>query len=148
MVPARTVGTVGVVSTEAQRPLPIRALWLIGGLLCVALGAVGVIVPGLPTTVFFILAAACFARSSPRLERWVLGLPRIGPMVADYRAGLGMPRRAKSFAIAMMVAFSTVAVVFVLDPWWARTLVAAAAVAGAWFVGLQVPTRERVEDRT
>lgn len=121
----------------------IRALWLVAGLVCVALGSVGVIVPGLPTTVFFILAAACFTRSSPRLERWVLDLPRVGPMVRDYRAGLGMPRRAKVTAISMIIVFSGVAVV-VLSPLWARGVVGAAAVVGVWYVGFRVPTRERV----
>ena len=48
------------------------------GWVAVAVGAVGIVVPGLPTTVFFIIAASCFARSSPRFERWVLGLPGIG----------------------------------------------------------------------
>ena len=74
------------------------------GWLAVALGGLGVVVPGLPTTGFFVLAAACFARSSPRFERWVLSLPTIGPLVRDHRAGLGMPRRAKVLAIGMMLA--------------------------------------------
>src|SRR4029450_10740469 len=54
-----------------------RAGWLAGGLVAVALGAVGIVVPGLPTTVFFIIAAWCFSHSSPRLERWGLHLPRM-----------------------------------------------------------------------
>ena len=48
------------------------------GWLAVALGGLGVVVPGLPTTGFFVLAAACRA-PSPRFERWVLSLPKIGP---------------------------------------------------------------------
>ena len=51
-----------------------------------AIGSVGVVVPGLPTTVFFIVAAACFSRSSSRFEQWVLTRPYVGPMVRDYRA--------------------------------------------------------------
>lgn len=137
----RDVGTVTSAAPGASRIA--RALWLMAGLVCVALGGVGVILPGLPTTVFFIMAAACFARSSPRLERWVLDLPRVGPMVRDYRAGLGMPRRAKTIAIGMIVAFSGFAVV-VLSPLWARLVVGAAALVGVWYVGLRVPTRERV----
>jgi len=81
-----------------------RAAWLLAGLLAVAIGAIGIVVPGMPTTVCFIVAAWCFSRSSHRLERWVLDLPRIGPMVRDHRAGLGIPRRAKAVAVSMIVA--------------------------------------------
>ncbi|MEL6984556.1 MAG: YbaN family protein, partial [Actinomycetota bacterium] len=81
----------------------MRLLYLAAGLGFVAIGGVGVIVPGLPTTVFFIMAAWCFSRSSRRLENWVLNLPGIGPMVRDYRSGLGMPRRAKVAAISCIV---------------------------------------------
>lgn len=124
-------------------PPPLRALWLCGGLLCVGLGGVGVIVPGLPTTVFFIMAAACFTRSSPRLERWVLELPGVGPMVRDYRAGLGMPRKAKVFASASIVGFSALAVVLMSSA-MLRIVVVAAAVIGVLVVTLWVPTRETV----
>jgi uncharacterized membrane protein YbaN (DUF454 family) len=80
----------------------VRAGWLAGGWVAVAIGGIGIVVPGLPTTVFFIIAASCFGRSSPRFEQWVLGLPRIGRMVADHRAGLGMPGRAKVAALITM----------------------------------------------
>ena len=93
--------------TEApvDRSRTVRAGWLAVGLVCVGLGGLGIVVPGLPTTVFFIAAAACFSKSSPRLEAWVLGLRGVGPMVRDHRAGLGMPRRAKVLATACIVLF-------------------------------------------
>src|ERR687895_2122697 len=112
-------------SSGATRSGPARWVWFAGGWVAVALGTVGVVVPGLPTTVFFIIAASCFARSSPRFERWVLDLPRIGPLVRDYRSGLGMPRRAKVVAVTMIVAavgFSVVAA----DSAVVRTVIAAA----------------------
>lgn len=119
---------------------PVRRLAFVsGGLACVGLGGVGLVVPGLPSTVFFIAAAACFSRSSPRLERWVLDLPGIGPAVQDYRAGLGMPRRAKQWAIGSIVAFSTISVVL-LDLWTARVAIAGLALVGVWYVGWRVPT--------
>ena len=121
-----------------------RAVWLVLGLLAVGLGGLGVVIPGLPTTGFFILAAWCFSRSSPRLERWVLGLPGVGPMVADHRAGLGMPRRAKLVAIAMMVVAGTASIVWALDGPVARTIVGAAVAIGVWYVARRVPTREVV----
>ena len=99
---------------------PARWLWFGGGLLAVGLGSLGVIVPVLPTTVFFIVAAACFARSNPRFEQWVLNLPRIGPMVRDHRAGLGMARRAKVLAVTTILVFTTASVVFAIDRWLIR----------------------------
>jgi uncharacterized membrane protein YbaN (DUF454 family) len=121
-----------------------RAGWLVGGLAAVALGAIGIVVPGLPTTVFFIVAAWCFSHSSPRLERWVLNLPRIGPMVGDYRAGLGMPRRAKVVAVSMIALFVTLSVVLFIGSWPWRLVVLALGAIGVAYVALRVPTRERV----
>jgi uncharacterized membrane protein YbaN (DUF454 family) len=127
-----------------QRGPVARAGWLVGGLVAVALGGIGIVVPGLPTTVFFIVAAWCFSHSSPRLERWVLNLPRIGPMVRDYRAGLGMPRRAKLIAISMIVVFVTLSVTLFIDTWPPRLVVLALGAIGVAYIALRVPTRERV----
>jgi uncharacterized membrane protein YbaN (DUF454 family) len=120
-----------------------RTAWAAAGLAAVAFGGVGLVVPGLPTTVFFIIAAWCFSRSSPRLERWVLGLPRIGPLVADYRAGLGMPRRAKVFAVTTMAVFVGISV-WLIDSPVARIGVGALGLLGGWYVLVRVPTREDV----
>ena len=102
-----------------------------------ASAAIGIIVPGLPTTVFFIIAAACFAKSSPRLERWVLDLPRIGPAVERYRDGNGMPQRAKYWAIGMIVVFTTISII-VVDIVAFRLGIAVVAAIGVWYVGWRV----------
>ncbi len=117
-------------------------LWFAGGILSVGIGGIGVIVPGLPTTVFFIVAAACFSRSSPRFEQWVLNLPRIGRTVGDYRAGLGMPRRSKVVAVTMIVVVSTLSAVLAGPP--AAWGIAALGLVGALYVTFRVPTRERL----
>ncbi len=122
-----------------------RAGLLAVGWLAVALGTVGIVVPGLPTTGFFVLAAACFARSSPRFEAWVLGLPKIGPLVRDHRAGLGMPRRAKVLAIAVMLAACSLSAWRLGYP--LAVVVIAAGAVGTWYVGWRVPTREVVLGR-
>lgn len=130
------------------RPLatgPGRWLWFGAGLLAVALGAIGIVVPGLPTTVFFIVAASCFARSSPRFEAWVLGLPRIGALVRDHRDGLGMPRRAKAWALGTMWLFVGLSAFLTRSRPVVAAVIIAVALVGTWYIVRRVPTRERVE---
>ena len=132
---------------DSERPLsrgPIRFLWLVLGFASVGLGGVGVVVPGLPTTVFMVIGASCFARSSPRFEKGSLDLPGSGSMVGDYRRGLGMPRRAKVLAISMIVVACGISAGLLIKQLVIRLVVVAVGLVGVWFVGLHVPTRERV----
>jgi uncharacterized membrane protein YbaN (DUF454 family) len=71
------------------------------GLFLCGVGFAGIALPLLPATPFFLLAAAAFGRSSPRLHDWVLSLPRVGDAIRDYRAGLGLPWRTKLLAVLM-----------------------------------------------
>jgi uncharacterized membrane protein YbaN (DUF454 family) len=79
-----------------------RPLFLILGLLSAATGMVGTVVPGLPTTIFMIIAAYCFGRSSTRFENWVLDHPHFGKTVRDWRAHRVVPMKAKYAASIMM----------------------------------------------
>ena len=56
-------------------------MWLLGGLAAVAVGAVGVVLPLLPTTPFLLVAAFAFARSSERLDRWLREHRTFGPLI-------------------------------------------------------------------
>ena len=79
-----------------------RGLIWAAGVASLVLGLIGTVVPLLPTVPFVLLAALCFARASPRSERWLLAHPRLGPMVRDWRARRAVPRRAKWLAVIMM----------------------------------------------
>jgi uncharacterized membrane protein YbaN (DUF454 family) len=81
----------------------VRLAYLIAGFLLLALGIIGAFLPLMPTTIFVILAAACFARSSARLERWLLGHKRFGPLIVAWRTERAIPRRAKVLAAIGMV---------------------------------------------
>lgn len=78
----------------------LRGVFFTCGLLFLILGFVGAFLPVLPTTPFLILAAACFARSSRKLERWLLDHPRFGPTLRDWRERGAIPRKAKLLSLA------------------------------------------------
>jgi uncharacterized protein len=102
LIPAGTGGaTTRVRRIAAERDL-FRAAWLVSGLVAMALGLVGIVLPLLPTTPFLLLAAFCFARSSPALHDWIIHHPRLGPPLRDWRHHGAISRRAKIAAIAML----------------------------------------------
>lgn len=93
---------------ERDRGNPLGEAGRIGffslGCLMLVLGIIGALLPIMPTTIFLILAAWCFGRSSPRLEAWMLDHPRFGPVLRDWREHGAMPRRAKWMACGGMAA--------------------------------------------
>jgi uncharacterized membrane protein YbaN (DUF454 family) len=88
-----------------------RPLLFVLGWIFVAAGIVGLVLPFVPGTLFLILAAACFTRSSPRFESWLLDHPRYGPPVRAWRATGAIPRRAKMVAHMSLAASWLVLVV-------------------------------------
>ena len=72
------------------------------GWTAVALALAGLVVPGLPTTVFVLIASYCFSKSSPRFSRWLLAHRLLGPTLRRYTGGSGLSRSAKRAALAAM----------------------------------------------
>lgn len=82
----------------------MRPLWTVLGGISVALGLAGLLLPLLPTTPFMILAAACFAKSSPRLHDWLVSHRVFGPAIRDWRESRAIAPRAKRMALLAMAA--------------------------------------------
>jgi uncharacterized protein len=80
----------------------MRMLWLTAGFLCLGLGLLGVMLPVLPTTPFLLLAAGCFAKSSPRLHGWLLAHPTFGPPIRNWEKNGAISRPAKRLAVGSM----------------------------------------------
>lgn len=116
----------------------LRPLWLLAGFASLVLGVIGIFLPLLPTTPFVLLAAFCFSRGSARLEAWMLGHPRLGPLIRDWRATRAVPLRAKQFASVMMAA-SSIWAGFTLPLAWCWLPAAGCAAVAAWLWSL--PTR-------
>ena len=72
------------------------------GWLCVGLGFVGVFVPGIPTTIFLIIALWAFTKSSKKLRHWLLNHKRFGPILNNWQEHKVVPRRAKILMVVLM----------------------------------------------
>jgi hypothetical protein len=94
--------------------------WSLLGLLFLGLGGLGVVLPLLPTTPFVLLAAGCFARSSPRLHRWLLDSQLFGPILRDWEQHRCVPRRAKVVALVTMLGVGGSSILFAVPPGWPR----------------------------
>lgn len=129
-----------------ERLRPQRFAWFLAGAgwICTGLGVAGIFLPLLPTVPLLLLAAACFARSSPRLYGWLLDHPRLGPLIADYLDGGGIPLRAKVVAIIMIWMSVSLSLYLAVPPGVLRVVVP--CVAGAVTVYLLwLPTRTDAE---
>jgi hypothetical protein len=80
-----------------------RLLWTACGTLSLACGAVGVVLPLLPTTPFLLLSAFAFARSSPRLHRWLVEHPQFGVLIDDWYRHGAINRSAKLCSVGFMM---------------------------------------------
>ncbi len=94
-----------------------KPFWATLGVLAVGAGIAGVVLPLVPTTPFILLAAYCFARSSPRLEAWILNHRTFGPMIANWRRDGSIDPRAKTLAIIFMVAAFLLSLAMAIPTW-------------------------------
>ncbi|WP_207791527.1 YbaN family protein [Sandaracinobacteroides saxicola] len=122
-----------------------RPLWIAFGLTALSLGAIGVVLPLLPTTPFLLLAAFAFARSSPRLHSWLLGHRLFGPFIENWHRHGAISRRVKIVSALSMAAVFGVSLALGVSG-WVLAVQALALGASALFV-LTRPEGPAVSDR-
>jgi len=108
-----------------------RRLYFIAGFVCLGLAVIGAILPLMPTTVFVILAAYCFARSNPALEQRLLEHPVFGAHIVRWREKGAISRKGKRAAALAFAVTIAVSLAFVRFP-WSLAPVVAAVVIGGW----------------
>jgi uncharacterized membrane protein YbaN (DUF454 family) len=117
-----------------------RVFFLISGLFFFALGIIGFIVPGLPGTIWLIIAAACFVRSSEKLYKVVVNNRFFGKLIRDYRENGLMPKRAKIISLMFIWVFSLISIFGAPYDWRFDVPVIALAIAGTVYLW-RIPTR-------
>lgn len=120
----------------------VRALLVAAGSIALALGILGIFLPLLPTTPFVLLAAACFARASPRLHAWLLANRTFGPLILEWERHRSIPYRAKVTAIAMMTVTFGVSIIFFVKPLWLQAALACFGLGLAVWMA-RIPSRDR-----
>lgn len=115
-----------------------RPFYISLGILCVALGALGVILPGLPTTPFLLAASWLFYRSSPRLQEWLVG-SRLGSYIRSYEEHGGMRRLTKVFVVLFMMTMVTCSITLFIHNAIADWVVGIAGAIGSLVVIFKVP---------
>jgi uncharacterized membrane protein YbaN (DUF454 family) len=118
-----------------------RAVYLVLGWFFVGLALLGAFLPLLPTTPFLLLASALFLKSSPRLNRWLLGTRLFGPFLRDWQRHRGVRPRVKVTAVLMLVVVGGASIAFADVLWPIR-----AVVLGILLIGLIVVLRLPVID--
>jgi len=130
------------VGLATRRPIASGRLARLGlaaaGLVCVFVGAAGVYVPGLPTTIFLIAAAWCFSRSCPWLEDRLIRNRFFAPFLVYLDRSRPIPRRTKLGATATMAFFVAISVSILIwrgaGPAWLPAAIVFAACVGAVFI--------------
>ncbi len=108
---------------------------------CLALGVIGIFVPGLPTTVFILMAGWAAARSSPRFSAWLESHRLFGPMLRNWRQTRSVSRRAKWSATVMMALCVAILFFGTSRIWLAEVATALMAVVLTWLWYRPEPTK-------
>lgn len=138
-------------STGAIRPIArqprsrvARLLYGLAGGLALLLGVLGIFLPGLPTTPFVLLAAACFAKASPRVHRWMLQHRLLGPVLRNWERHRSLTRGTKYVAVGTMMLTISFSVWAFSDRPWVQAALLLLGGIGALVV-LRIPTRADVK---
>ncbi len=117
-----------------------RLLFVGAGLLCVGLAYLGALLPGLPTTPWVLLASYCFARSSPRLERWLKRSPFFGKLIHDWERHRGIRKPVKVLSVCLVVTVVTLSITLSGLPPVAKWGIGVLAAIGVCVIVFVVPT--------
>lgn len=111
-----------------ELPKLYRYFYLISGILLVAIGVIGIFLPVLPTTIFLILASACFVKSSPKANEWLRNHKVLGMYIKNYQEKTGLSIRAKVFNIIFLWTMILLSAFLLTDKFYIKLILLAIAV--------------------
>jgi uncharacterized protein len=127
-------------TSKVKKKRVVRALLLVAGTISLALGAVGIFLPILPTTPFLLVAAACYLRSSERMHKWLINNRWFGEYIKNYQAGKGIPIKTKIVALTVLWATILYSTFFIVDEILVIQLVLLVIACGVTVHLIRLPT--------
>ncbi|KCZ90662.1 YbaN family protein [Hyphomonas johnsonii] len=123
--------------------------WRIFGLIAFALGAIGLVLPVWPTTIFWIAAALAFARSNPAWAAWIYARPGIGEPIRTFAEHGRMNMRSKAAALSgMALAAAGTIFLFWQMPWAMAGSLGLLAIGAAFVISRKAPFDPAAEPPT
>lgn len=118
----------------------VRAFFFSAGTISLALGALGIFLPILPTTPFLLLALACYCRSSKRMTHWILTNKYLGDYIRRYKEGKGIPLKTKVLALTILWMTISYSAFFMVQKWLPIQLALFAVAIGVTIHLIRLPT--------
>ena len=117
---------------------PMNWLLIIAGWISIVAGVIGIVLPLLPTTPFILLAAACFAKSSPRFHHWLVTHRFFGPIIDNFKHGHGIPKNTK-YKIILFIWLALGISMFAMQNIWVIAVLSFLGIFGTIHI-LRMPT--------
>jgi uncharacterized protein len=117
-----------------------RLLLIVLGFVFIGLAIIGYLMPGIPATPWALAASYCFSKSSPRLHRWLLRLPVLGPLIHDWEMHRGVRPAVKLFACLCVIGVISSTILFVNVPPWIKWCIGVAGALGLCVIVFVVRT--------
>ena len=105
-----------------------RYAYFSAGILMVAIGIIGIFLPLLPTTIFLILASACFVKSSPKANEWLRNHKILGVYIKNYQDKSGLTLRSKIFSVAFLWISISISGLLLTNEFYIRMILLAIAI--------------------
>lgn len=109
----------------------LRKIYICLGYLFVSFAIIGIFIPVLPTTPLLLLAAALFARSSPRLHYWILKHPLLGSYLRDYYRHKAIPLRIKIVSVTLILLSFSISIIFIVESIFFKVVL---GLIGTWVI--------------
>jgi uncharacterized membrane protein YbaN (DUF454 family) len=118
----------------------LKAILIVLGTVSLLAGAIGIFVPGLPTTPFLLLTSVLYVHSSDKLYKLLISNKRVGAYILNFRSNKGMTRKLKIYSICIMWVMITISCLFFIPTLSIKLIVAVLGLTGSFVMGIVVPT--------